>query len=522
MKLLVGLNHDAATAVEREHDEPDVQRGAVVRRSIGRRASLDDGVEPRGKIASILQASGQEESEQKEPGHSGQVYPSRMSSRELRGTRVIVAGAGLAGLSAARALESRGADVTVVEAQDRVGGRVWTLRRQFAARQHAEAGADLIEEEQDHVHALARELGLAPVRILRDSFGYYGPDARGSRRIHAGPGAFQQIGQLLRPTVRDFKLAEERWDSAVGARLGRQSVAEFLDEVKAPPPLRAGVRGFRGFFLADPEDLSMLPMVEQFAEWDVPGRGSFFRIPGGNDRLATLTAKRLRKAVRLQTIVRRVTQRDGRVRVTVEDRTGRRTEMGGEFVVCALPASTAREVHFDPPLPESQHDAVAHLRYGCATRLLLQFERRFWRKRGRPNAFGSDLPTGAIWDGNEQQAGPHGILSFLAGGRASAELQDILAREGERGVVSRIDWLGRPARLVASQTVVWDDDPWARGGYAYFDTSYDPLWRAWLARPAGRIVFAGEHTSIRFQGYMNGAIETGLRAAAEIAALRRD
>src|SRR5262249_56612170 len=86
----------------------------------------------------------------------------------------------------------------------------------------------------------------------------------------------------------------------------------------------------------------------------------------------------------------------------------------------------------------------------------------------------------------------------------------------------RIDWLGRPARLVASQTVVWDDDPWARGGYAYFDTSYDPLWRAWLARPAGRVVFAGEHTSIRFQGYMNGAIETGLRAAAEIAALHRD
>jgi monoamine oxidase len=266
----------------------------------------------------------------------------------------------------------------------------------------------------------------------------------------------------------------------------------------------------------------MLPMVEQFAEWDVPGRNSFFRIPGGNDRMATLAAKRLRRPVRLQTIVRRLAQRDGHVRVTVEDRNGRHSDLSAEFVVCALPASTAREVHFDPPLPESQHDAIAHLRYGCATRLLLQFERRFWRKRGRPNAFGSDESTGAIWEGNEQQRGPHGILSFLAGGRASAELQDILAREGERGVISRIDWLGRPARLLASQTVVWDDDPWARGGYAYFDTTFDPLWRAWLARPAGRIVFAGEHTSIRFQGYMNGAIETGLRAAAEIAALHRE
>src|SRR5829696_4081304 len=188
-----------------------------------------------------------------------------MSSRDLAGTSVIVAGAGLAGLSAARALEARGAAVTVVEARDRVGGRVWTLRTQFAARQYAEGGADLIEGEQEHVLTLAKELDLKPVRILRDSFGFYGPDARGRRRIHAGPGAMAKIGKLLADPIRDFKLAEERWDSAVSARLGRQSVAQWLDSVKAPAALRAGVRGFRGFFLADPEDLSMLPLVEQFA-----------------------------------------------------------------------------------------------------------------------------------------------------------------------------------------------------------------------------------------------------------------
>src|SRR6266849_4714980 len=106
-----------------------------------------------------------------------------MSRRDLAGSSVIVAGAGLAGLSAARALETRGADVTVIEARDRVGGRVWTIRDEFAGRQHAEGGADLIEEEQEHVVALARELGLAPVRILRDGFGFYGPDVRGQRRI---------------------------------------------------------------------------------------------------------------------------------------------------------------------------------------------------------------------------------------------------------------------------------------------------------------------------------------------------
>lgn len=444
-----------------------------------------------------------------------------MARRDLSASRVVVAGAGLAGLSAATALEARGAQVTVVEARERVGGRVWTIRGQFAGGQHAEAGADLIEDEQKQVLNLARELGLKPVRILREGFGFYGPGARGKRRIHQGPGSLAAIAKLLKGEIDDFKLSEERWDSAVAARLSRMSVWDWLEMTGAPPAFKAAMRGFRGFFLADPEDLSLLPLVEQFAESGPPGGGRIFRIPGGNDQLATRLAKRLRGSLLLESVVRRVRQRKGGVTVTIDDRAGRRTEISADYFVCALPASTAREVVFEPGLPEPQRDAIAHLRYGCATRLLLQFERRFWKKPGRPVAFGSDLPTGAVWDGNEHQRGPRGILSFVAGGRASKEMQEILARDGEAGVIRHIEWLGQPSAPLASRTIVWEDDPWARGGYAYFDPGFDPLWRAWLARPAGPIVFAGEHTSIKFQGYMNGAIESGLRAAAEIGAIRR-
>jgi monoamine oxidase len=441
-----------------------------------------------------------------------------MRTRDLTGVSAIVAGAGLAGLAAARELEARGAAVIVVEARGRVGGRVWTLRDQFASRQHAEAGGDLIEAEQTHVLDLAKALGLETSRILRDGFRFYGPDARGRRGIHS-MSAIARAGRYLEPLVRDFKLAEERWDSAVAAALATRSVMSWLDDVRAPKALKAGMRGFRGFFLADPEDLSLLPLVEQFAESGPPGRTNFLRITGGNDRLATTIVKRLRGAVLLNTVVRRVVQHDDRVTVTIEGLGKPHTEITAEYFVCALPASTARGVIFEPALPEPQQDAIAHLRYGCVTRLLLQFDRGFWRKAGRPRAFGTDLETGAMWDGNEQQKGPNAILSFLAGGRASRGLQDIVHAEGERGVIDRIPWAGRPSRLVASQMVVWDHDPWARGGYAYFDPAFDPLWRAWLSRPAGRVVFAGEHTSIKYQGYMNGAIETGLRAAAEISAL---
>src|SRR5258708_7021091 len=188
----------------------------------------------------------------------------------------------------------------------------------------------------------------------------------------------------------DLKVGGGGWDRAGAAGLARTCVEQWLEQQRVPAPFKAVMRGFRGFFLADPEDLSLLPLVEQFAESGTPGWRRLFRIPGGNDRLATGLAKRLRGALLRGPILRRGLQ--------------------------------------------ARH----------------------------------------------------------------------------------IEWLGKPAPPLASRAIVWDADPWARGGYAYFDPSFDPLWRAWLARPAGRIVFAGEHTSIKYQGYMNGAIETGLRAAAEI------
>ena len=90
----------------------------------------------------------------------------------LSGVSVLVAGAGLAGLTAAYDLTAMGASVTVIEARDRVGGRVWTIRDGFADRQHAEAGGDMIDDAQDEIRQLASQLGLTLSRILRDGFGY--------------------------------------------------------------------------------------------------------------------------------------------------------------------------------------------------------------------------------------------------------------------------------------------------------------------------------------------------------------
>lgn len=439
----------------------------------------------------------------------------------LSGTSILVAGAGLAGLAAAHDLVDLGAQVTVVESRARVGGRVWTVRDGFVDGQHAEAGGDLIDEGQEAIRQLAVKCGLRLTRILRGGFAYVRPDKTGRPRIQAQSVArgWGRLDAALADVIRPYRLAEQRWDTPITAAIARQSVAAWLDRIKADEELRTTAMGMRGFFLADPDELSLVALVDQFAAEDSVVPGPMYRIDGGNDRLATTLASKLGDRIRLGTDVVAVSQRGPGVRVTVKDGHAQ-SQLTCDYVVIALPATIVRRIPITPSLSAQQHDAFARLKYGRATKALLQFSRRFWRAPGRPRAFGSALPIGAIMDGNEEQRGQPGILCLLAGGGASDATQAIVAKEGPPGLAHALEWLGsKQADLLASRLVTWDADPHARGGYAYFDPEFPPELRAWLSRPAGRVFFAGEHTSIRWQGYMNGAVESGQRAAAEIAAV---
>jgi len=436
---------------------------------------------------------------------------------------VLIAGAGLAGLAAARELEDRGIRATVIEARDRVGGRVVTIRDGFAGRQHAEGGADLIESDQESACALARRLRLTLVPILKRGFGYYGPDRAGRVRRQSAFEGFAPINEALATLVRDYKLAEQRWDGPIAHHLSARSVADWVRSISKHrsrtevAQLMARFRGFRGLFLADPEQLSLLALVDFFAGDPFGGDSEMQRIVGGNDQLATKLAESLTGAVHLRTVLRRVRAGRTGVTATIDGPTGR-AEVRADILICTLPPVPLQRVVFEPGLPTMHRRALREVRMGPATRMMLQFSTRFWTRRRQPSLFASDQPTGAVWDGNEEQRGKPAILSLLAGGGASRRLQALVGHGGPRAVVRSLGWLGRPSTLVAAQVISWEDDPWAGGGYAAFHKGFDPGLREWLARPFGRVLFAGEHTSNRWQGYVNGAIESGQRAAAEVSA----
>jgi monoamine oxidase len=441
--------------------------------------------------------------------------------RSFRGRSICVVGAGVAGLAAAFRLRRRQATVTVLDARDRVGGRVLTVREGFVAGQHAEGGGDFIDAGQEEICRLVRALGLDLIPVLRKGFGL--AYSQRDRMVTRSPSSlvWNRLAEVLHPLIQAYRWSEERWDGVIAKQLSSLSVADWMKKTHLPPDVSGMLRSLRGFFLADPTELSLLSLVDQLAS-GTPGTGRMYRIRGGNDQLPLALAATLGNGVRLRHEVLALAQTNAGVFLTVRTASGEDRLIGAHYAIVTTPATKTRSLKFDPPLPPLQRSAVTRLRYGPVTKTLLQCDRRFWRGHGRPSAYGTDLPIGAVWDGNEEQKAKVGILCLMAGGSASAEVREILAKNGSPGLLRRLDWLGASkATVLASQTVNWERDPWVGGGYAVFDPSYDPALRHWLARPHGRILFAGEHTSFRWQGYMNGAIESGLRAAAEVEALIR-
>jgi monoamine oxidase len=463
-------------------------------------------------------------------------------SSNLRGVRVLVAGAGLAGLTAARDLISRGADVRIVEPRHRLGGRVWTMREAPIEPFHVEAGGELIDADHKALRTLATDLGLPLTRVLRTGFGLAaervglkraglktrpyttrGAATEQDRRVHVTRSqshAWRALRRALSVDIDAFDRTERDWQSEIAAVLAKRSLADTLRLRHASDEVCAIAVALRGFYLADPSRLSTLVAVEQFLSGDDPGRMPMFRIKGGNDRLIAALARRLRGHIQLQHAVRAIVQTAAGVRVAIEKLETRTVaHVDVDYIVVTAPVSVVRDWRFDPELRDTQRRAFDALSYGPATKALLRFDTRWWRRADRPRAFGSNLPIGAVWEAAEDQRGA-AILTLLAGGQASVQLQSILAHESTAALVSHLQWLGRPSDTPPSTwSVTWEADPWARGGYAVFGPSFDPAWRFELARTHGRVLFAGEHTSKEWQGYMNGAVESGQRAARELEAL---
>jgi monoamine oxidase len=441
-----------------------------------------------------------------------------MAQGKLRGVRILVAGAGLSGLVAARRLAQRGAAVDVVEARSRLGGRVHTLRGGAMGSAHAEAGGEFVDEGHKRVRALARELGITLTPVLRAGFGSV---IRSSGRVQVArsqAASWRRVKTLLARAVDAHERHDGDWHGSIAEALARRSFRELLESAGATGRDLAFAETLRGFFLAGPATLSALVALDQLAEGN-PGVVRMSRIDGGSDRLTTALGHTPGVALHLDHVLRSVAQDSGGIRVTVEHRR-RRSEWRADYLVITLPPPLVLDLTMTPPLPEPTRRAFASLGLGAGTKTILRFRTRWWRRARRPNAYGTNLPVGAVWESAEEQKG-QAVLTLFAGGAASQQLQE-LTRDGLFDtLMGQLSFLGRPdGPPLDHAQVIWEKDAWARGAYAVITPDFDPHDRDLLGRAVGRVLLAGEYTSRDAQGYMEGAVESGERVAEEVESLR--
>jgi monoamine oxidase len=437
---------------------------------------------------------------------------------------IVVVGAGLAGLAAALNLHRAGRDVVVLEANSRVGGRVYTLQG-FNDGRVAEGGGEFINAEHLRIQALAREFAL-PLEIvpgmdqwfswlvLDGKLGAADDDTVWGlsleEEIHKIDRALAELGQRVDDPANPQNIAG-------AAELDQMPAAAWLESLDVHPlACKAFAARLRAEFLVEPEGHSTLDLARWGSLNEAEGvEGPTYHIIGGNGKLAQALAAEL-PDLRLRSRVTAVQRHQDSVSLSYEA-DGRSHTLTADQIILALPLEAVRTVQFDPPLSPAYQRALDDLRLGAVAKVILEYERPFWHEAGWNGLLLTDLPMNCVWLTAGGQIGEGGMLTVYTGGRPAAQYAAMPDEARIAAVLSQIESLfpGSSACLKSSRTIAWLNEPFVGGGYAFFPPGSVMAHWATLRQPQGRIHLAGEHTAV-YQGYMEGAVESGQRAAAAI------
>ena len=405
---------------------------------------------------------------------------------------VIVVGAGLSGLVAADALSSAGHDVTVLEARERIGGRLWTMWNGLQSGQFAELGAETMYAGHENVLALANRLELDPVPC-----GYFDPktpEVLFDRRRLEREEREKITTWLLSHYVSDPPAVAENLESWT-ARLGAPGhVVSFLTAFAQYSP----VTSLRH---ADAREF----------ERQLSHESDAYRIRGGNDLLARRLAEGL--DVRLGVRARSIAWRGPVVSVECDNEIHT-----ADRVVVTVPGPLVVGLGFDPPLPPEKVQALSELRYGTAAKVVVQYaERAAVSAAIGPGVFTDGVPPWIV-EQSVHQDGDSALVSSLLGGDAEPQTVDDDQLDAFDQTVG--DLVGRPVKRQAAVSHSWTRDEFARAVVRAPLGDQRTRVLPEMQKPLGnKVYFAGEHTDDRKgPGGLEGAVRSGLRASREILA----
>lgn len=438
---------------------------------------------------------------------------------------VTVIGAGLAGLSAAYDLHRAGWKVTVLEARDRVGGRVYSIRT-FSNGLVAEGGGEFIEESHSRMIALANQFGLKLARAAswrgadEDWASFDGRSGRLSDASVWGINLLEEVDrewEFLAELSQHISDPNQPQAAREAERLDSQSSRDWIESLDVHPfAKKYFIQYIRSEYTCEPERLSLLDLARNAKMYYTEDeRTPSMRVLGGNDQIPSALADAL-PDVRMNAEVKSIRLSPDGVAVTYQQADSHLT-LDSDFAVLAIPLTTARLIDFNSSLPKAHQTMVNEIKYGAVTKVLIEYRKRFWKEKGWNGRLTTDSPIVMTWHATSHFEHERGIITAYTGGEPGAKLSAVSDEERIDVAVSEIEKLfPGSSRLIENvSTVAWINEPYTRASYMALAPG-DVLkhWKT-LFEPAGRLFFAGEHATA-IQGFTEGAVESGQRAAREI------
>ena len=449
--------------------------------------------------------------------------------------RIVIVGAGLAGLACAYALKKAGYAAQVYEASDRIGGRCWTIRDAFDQGQIAEHGGELIDQGHTAVRQLAQELGLKLDNLLQaekngtEPFFYFdGAPYSYAQAVDDLNGTYQK---LHRDVVAASYPTLYSGYTPRGYQLDHLSIIDWINEsVPGGTNSRLGQLLDVAYNIEYGAESSVQSSLNLLYLLGYSGQGQLnvfgksnekYHVRGGNDQLAAGMAATLGGQINLGNELTAIKQKsDGTYALTFNSGHTAR-DVIADRVVMAIPFSILRSsvdysrAGFKP----LKRTAIAEQGMGTNSKLHLQFTSRYWETIGCQGETYADTGYQNTWEVTRAQPGTAGILVDYTGGNIGASFNQGTPAARAQQFLAQLEPVlpGISQKWNGKVTLdYWTGSPWSKGSYSYWKVGQYTKFSGVERETEGQCYFAGEHTSVDFQGYLNGAVDSGQNAASGV------
>lgn len=450
--------------------------------------------------------------------------------------RIAIVGGGMAGLNAAYTLKKNGVGATVFEASKRTGGRMWSAQNILADGLTTEIGGEFVDSGHEDMFALIKEFELptldmhddAPAGLIEDAC-YFG------NRHYIGAEIVEAFRPIAAKMQQDFDTLGETIDYRNAGNAGvldQTTLAEYLARLEAPAFLKAllDVAYVTEYGLdADQQSsLNLLTLIglDTAEGFDVFGDSDErFKVLGGNQRVVDELVARLPNQIVTEHRLTAIRSRGDGFTLMFDRKGAGSIDVQSDFVVMTVPFSVLRDVDIKLELPPEKRKAINELGYGTNAKLMLGFHAPAWRTLGYSGNAVTDEPFQLGWDNSRLQKKAHAGFTMYSGGKAGITVGEGTPAEQAKRLLPGLSAVFpgvADRRNGKVERFHWPSFPHSKGSYACYRPGQWTTIRGAEAEPFGNLHFAGEHCSADFQGFMNGAAETGRLAAEQILAAMRN